>query len=114
MVMRPRATASRDVIAFSPTSTIWMAPDGLTCDKRVRRSGMRLDRFATDLGIEVSLREEKRQALERDRQVDALQLDVRWDVQRSGREVEHRLDPCQDHSIDDGLCGCRWHRDHRD
>ena len=49
------------------------------------------------------LREVERQALERDGQVDALQLHVRRHLQRPGREVQHRLDAGRDHQIDDVL-----------
>ena len=42
--------------------------------------------------ITLSLREEERQAFERDRQVDAFQLHVRRHLQRPRRKIQHRLD----------------------
>src|SRR5215510_11787466 len=60
--IEPRATASRAVTGLSPTSTIRMRPRASTCDNR----GLRL--------LDIALREEERQALERDRQIDTLQL----------------------------------------
>src|ERR1051325_7506135 len=62
MRIDPRAIASRAVTGLSPTSTIRTRPRASTCDSR----GLRL--------FDIALREEERQALERDGQIDALQL----------------------------------------
>ena len=56
----------------------------------------------------------KRQALERDGEIDALQLHVGRHLQRAGREVQHGLDPGRDHQIDHALCRRRGHGDDGD
>src|SRR5215831_3742368 len=93
MRMDPRAIASRSVIGLAPTSTIWTRPRSSTCDRR-RGPAFRLLFFC------ISTRQEKRQALERNRQIDALQLHVRRHVERTGREVQDRLDPGCHHQVD--------------
>src|SRR5688572_24812972 len=69
IVIRPWATASRAVIGLALTSTMRAAPPGPTWDSRL-------------VAIALPLRQEKRQALERDRQVHALHLHVRRHLQR--------------------------------
>ena len=85
---RPRAS----VTGLSPTSTIRMRPRASTC---VKRGGLRhaagLLRRRPRHSPSPCARIE-RQALERHRQVDALQLHVRRHLQRARREVEHGLD----------------------
>src|SRR6185295_13888085 len=70
IVIRPRAMASRVVTGLSLTSTIRTSPEVPTCDRRAD-SRARLAGCIGVLRIEISLREEERQAFERDRQVDA-------------------------------------------
>ena len=45
----------------------------------------------------------ERQALERHRQIHALQLDIRRNLQRARREVEDRFDSSSDHLLDNRL-----------
>src|SRR5205814_9381341 len=78
MAIEPRAIASRAVTALAPTSTIRTRPRASTCDNRGLRA------------IFVAVREVERQALERDGQIDALQLHAARHPQRPGREVQHR------------------------
>src|SRR5687767_13495893 len=91
MLTVPRATASRAVTAFSPTSTILIRPRASTCDNRgppsprLRRAGPRL------VAIVDTLREVEREAFERDGQIHALQLHGLRHLQRAGREIENRL-----------------------
>ena len=105
--MRPRATASRAVTALSPTSTIRrraVSVDAMRGDARSRGLRLPVRRRVFSLpSLPPSLREEERQALERDGQVDALQLHVRRHLQRAGREVQDRLDARRDDRVDDGL-----------
>src|SRR5919201_1135166 len=72
MAIDPRATASRLVTGLSPTSTIFTRPWLSTCE-RPRRL------FA----IVLALRQEERQAFERHGEIDALELDVRGNLQRA-------------------------------
>src|SRR5687768_8263300 len=69
IVISPRATASRAVTGLSPTSTILTRPFASTCE--------------SFLGITSVLGEIEGQALERHREVHALQLHVRRRLQRS-------------------------------
>ena len=58
--------------------------------------------------------EEERQALERNGQVDALQLHLRQDLKGSRREIQHRLDAGRDDEIEDVLGGGRRNGDDGD
>src|SRR4051794_6544983 len=104
MVIEPRATASRAVAGLSPTSTICTRPCASTWDSR--------DLRATCI-LSFAARKIERQALERYRQVDALQLDVGRHLQRTWREVEHCLDAGRHHEVDDALCRLCRDGDHR-
>ena len=64
--------------------------------------------------IAIALGEEERQAFERHRQVDALQLHVGRHLQRAGRKVQDRLDAGGDDEAEDVLRGRRRHGDHGD
>src|SRR5262245_52076447 len=87
------ATASRMVSALPPTSTIRTRPRASTCDSLpVLRAAMLF--FA---------REKERQALERDGQIDVLQLDDRRNLQRAGREIQNRPDPGLHDGVDHRL-----------
>src|SRR4051812_13050642 len=66
----PRATASRAVDGLAPTSTIRIRPFSSTWDSFLLTS--------------FSLHEKERQALERHRQIHALQLDAARNLDRSG------------------------------
>src|SRR6185503_16557825 len=99
----PRAIASRAVTGLSPTSTILTRPRASTWD-----SALRL------LTIALALRQEERQALERHRQVDALQLHVGRHLQRAGRKIQHRLDAGGDHLPEHVLRRRRRHGDDGD
>src|SRR5689334_5008332 len=89
MVIVPRARASRLVTGLPPTSTIFTRPRRSTCDSccrgvtSLRAAEVREPRFLVTV---LTLSEIERQALERHRQIDALQLDVVGHVQRAGRE----------------------------
>src|SRR4051812_5523761 len=109
MVIVPRATASRLVIGLSPTSTIFTRPRTSTCDKRPARPAP-----PALLLIALTLREEKRQAFERHRQVDALQLHVWGYLQRAGRKIQDRLDAGRHHQPEHVLRVRRRNRNHRD
>src|SRR5687768_16934509 len=105
ILMSPVATASRLLTGLSPTSTIFARPRASTCE---RRRGLR------GAVIGVSLREIEGQALQRDREVDALQLHVGWHpVERARGEVQDGLDAGGDDLIDHWLGVRRRHRDHR-
>src|SRR3954470_18745363 len=104
IVISPRASASRVVTALSPTSTMRTSPRGPTCDRAAD---------CLPAGI-FTLREIERQALERDRQVDALQLHILRHLQRARREIEDRLDAGGDHHLHHPLRVRRGNRDHRD
>src|SRR5262249_4817674 len=67
ILIRPRAIASRAVAAFCDTSTIRIFPRASTWESRGAGSVVRLR-------ILVTLDEKERQALERHRQIHALQL----------------------------------------
>src|SRR5712671_4713977 len=102
IAIEPAAMASRAVTGFSPTSTIFTRPRRSTCDSvatAVRRARLASPAFPTRPAapalpalpappalclIVFSLRQEERQALERDGQVHALQLDVGRRLQRPG------------------------------
>src|SRR5262249_20765158 len=62
----PRAIASRSVTGLPPTSTIFTRPRASTCE---RARGVLLR-------IVIPVSEKERQALERDGQIHALQLDA--------------------------------------
>src|SRR5882724_2739320 len=89
----PRAIASRLVTGLSPTSTMRIRPRRSTCES----SGAAFD-FRLTAGLRglfftlIPVRKIEREALERDCQVDALELHVRWHLQRARRKVQHRLD----------------------
>src|SRR4051812_34503359 len=100
IVIDPRAMASRAVTGFSPTSTIRTRPRASTCDSLLR--------------VIALLRKIKGQALERDRQVHALQLDVFGHAECSRREIQDRLDPGGHDQIDDPLGGRGGDGDDRD
>src|SRR5215471_955459 len=95
----PRAIASRVVTGLSPTSTICTRPRASTC---------------VSLRFAIALGEEERQALERDGQIDALQLDVRRHLKRARREVQDRLDARADALLQDWLRRRRRNRDDGD
>src|SRR5262245_35396226 len=88
----PRATASRSVTGFAPTSTMVMRPRastwlsaGLTC----------LCPFVIDASLAFiidALSQKERKAFERHGEVDALQLDAGRHLQRARREVQDGLD----------------------
>src|SRR5690348_5553805 len=101
IVISPVATASRTVTGFSPTSTMRTSPRGPTCDRRL---------FPTV----ISLRQVEGQALERNRQIHALQLDVVGHLDRARREVQDSLDARADHLIDHRLRVLCGHGDHAD
>src|SRR3954470_24689563 len=71
IVIRPRATASRDVTGLALTSTIVTAPRGPTCESPW--TCFDFERL-TRLRIELSLCQKERQAFERHRQIHALQF----------------------------------------
>src|SRR5262245_29189929 len=102
MRTRPRATTSRAVTGLPPTSTMRAWPSGPTWVS------------SRDFGDIHTSREEERQALERHREVDVLQLDALRDAQRAGGEVEDRLDARADDRVDDLLRGVGGHGEHRD
>src|SRR5687768_3643173 len=118
IVMRPRATASLVVTALLLTSTIRTFPVASMWDSRGSRpsSPVRPRRAPETLlvAIAVSLCEKEREALERHRQVDALDLDVGGHLQRPRREVQHRLDARGDDLVDHRLCGGSRNGNHRD
>src|SRR6476646_899277 len=87
IVTSPRAIASRVVTALPPTSTMRTRPCASAC---------------VSLAIDV-LRQEKRQALERYREIHALQFDRIRHLQRTWGKVEDRLDARRHHEIDDML-----------
>src|SRR5678816_2435852 len=95
IVMVPRASASRVVTAFSPTSTMRTRPRASTWESDFCGAdpcGARGRLAITGL----SLSEVERQALERHGQVDALQLHVGRHLESTGREIQDRLD-ARDH-----------------
>src|SRR5262245_37960430 len=107
IVMVPRASASRLVIGLAPTSTIFTRPRRSTCDScpvlptRVRGADPAGRRA---LATVLTLSKVKRQTLEGDRQIDALQLDAVRHMQRARRKVENPLNPGGDNLIDHRLC----------
>src|SRR5690349_20772952 len=96
----PRATASRAVTGLPPTSTILTRPRASTWDRRAALSF---------LGIALLLREEEGEALERHREIDALQLHVRRHLQRARRKIQHRLDARGDDEVEHVLRRRRRH-----
>src|SRR5207248_2861747 len=82
IAIEPRAIASRAVAGLPPTSTILMRPARSTC--------VSLPFLLLTAGL--SLSQEKREAFERHRQVDALQLHVVGHLQRAGRKIEDGFD----------------------
>src|SRR5262245_17649181 len=108
MRIEPRAIASRAVTGFSPTSTMVTRPRESTCDSAWPTRGARLLRFV------ISLRQEKRQALERHGEIHRLQLHARWNLQRAGRKVEDGLDSSCHDEIQDALGRRRRHGDDGD
>src|SRR5262245_26253185 len=105
IVTRPDAVASRSVAVLAATSTIRMRPCGSTCVSFGRAMRLILRRGGAALRVAVAVGQEERQALQRHRQVDALELDARRHPERAGREVEHRLDPAARHLVEHVLGG---------
>src|SRR5436853_3785912 len=89
IVIAPRATASRAVAGFAPTSTILTRPRSSTCDS-----------FLANV---VPLGQIERQALERHGEVHALQLHIVRDMERARRKVQEALDARRHDLIDDRL-----------
>src|SRR5262249_16323264 len=108
IVMAPRATASREVTAFSPMSTILTRPAASTWDSRAAARGRR------DLATSLPLRQKERQTLQRHGQIDALEFHVVGHLERAGREVENRLDAGGHDLVDHRLRRRSGHRDDRD
>src|SRR5436853_3202182 len=102
IVIDPRATASRAVAGLAPTSTIVTRPRSSTCVS-LTLPLLPFSTFPLSLATVVPLREVERQALERHREVHALQLHIVRHVQRARREVENPLDAGGNDLIDDGL-----------
>src|ERR1700722_11161569 len=75
IVIAPRATASRAVTGLSATSTIFTRPRASTWGSEPLRSDPPAPpaRPALLFAVMLALRQEERQALERDGQIDALQ-----------------------------------------
>src|SRR5262245_51728198 len=101
IAIAPRARASRLVTGLSPTSTIRAFPVS-------SRWGSTSARFASALRalratLLVPLRQVEGQALERDREIDALELDILWNLEGTGRKVQNRLDPGGDDLLDHRL-----------
>src|SRR5579862_774544 len=119
MVIVPRATASRFVIALSPTSTIFTRPRASTCDSVTAAPGRPAAPAPAlpdlpALFFMFALRQEKREALERDGQVDAFELHAGRHFERARGEVQHRLDAGGDDEIEHLLRGGGRHRDDGD
>src|SRR5690606_6170660 len=110
--MNASAVASRTVGGFSPTSTIRTAPAASTCVSVRGRRGM-APSLAGRL-FDAFPRQEERQALERLREIDALQLHVGRHRQRSGGEIQDRADAGADDLVDDLLRRRRRHGDDGD
>src|SRR5471032_2557313 len=98
--IEPRAIASRLVTGFSPTSTILMRPRLSTCERR------RL--------LFIAPGQEEGEALERHREIDALELHVGRHLERAGRKIQHRVDPGGDDEVEHVLGGGGWHGDDGD
>src|SRR5438093_2320309 len=82
IVIVPRATASRFVIGLSPTSTIFTRPRRSTCDNVPALPALPgLPAPPGLLVFAIALRQEKRQAFERHREVHAPQLHIRRRLQ---------------------------------
>src|SRR5262245_53317392 len=100
--------ASRAVTGFPPTSTIGTRPRESTCDSCAFAlpglPGLPASPAlpALDL-LTVPSREIEREAFERHREVDALQLHISRHLQRPGRKIQDGLDPRRDDKIDDAL-----------
>src|SRR5262245_31489208 len=109
IVMLPCATASRAVTALAPTSTIFTRPRASICDRVAPTLPAlpALPALATLRFFAIALSQQKRQALERHRQIDALELHVRRRLQRARGEIEHRLDARGDDQVEDVLRGRR-------
>src|SRR5580765_8003036 len=101
--MNSTAVARRSVTGLSPTSTMRTLP--------LESTWLSVGRLR--IGSRVAC-EIERESLERLRQVDALQLDVRRHGERAGREVEDRFHTRRHHLVDHGLSGRGGHRNHRD
>src|SRR5688500_8204439 len=108
IVISPRASASRLVTGFAPTSTMRALPLSSTCDSRAAGRGRRLATLLLPLG------QIEGQAFERDRQINTLQLDVLRYFQRTRREVQNRLHPGADDLVHNRLRMWRGHGDHGD
>src|SRR5687767_10953861 len=110
ITISPRASASRLVTGLAPTSTIRALPFASRCES------LRAEALA-EAGlpaIAFSLGEVEREALERHREIHALQLHVPGDLQRSRREIEDRLDSSADHLLDNRLRVRSGHSDDGD
>src|SRR4051812_2839407 len=92
IAIEPRAIASRAVIGLSPTSTIFTRPRASTCERCADGGRSDLTDLPALLVLDIGLREEKREVLERDGEIDALQLHIRRHFERARREVQNRLD----------------------
>src|SRR5688500_841268 len=99
ITISPLASASRLVTGLAPTSTIRALPFASRCES-LRAEALAEAGLAA---IAFSLGKVEREALERDRQIHALQLHIVGDFQRPGREIEDGLDPGEDDLIDDRL-----------
>src|SRR5262245_15049236 len=90
IVISPRAVASRAVTALSPTSTIRALPFASRCES----TGAGVEPAVRTLlaTLLISLSKVEGEAFKGDSQIDALELDIRWNFKRSGRKVEDGLD----------------------
>src|SRR5438552_5596347 len=105
----PRATASRAVAGFSPTSTIVTRPRASTCDSarallraRSTFARWRLTRASVDkpawparpalLVFAIALSQKEREAFERNGEIDALQLHVGRRLECARRKIQDALD----------------------
>ena len=103
----PSATASRAVSGLADTSTMRTRPRASTCESR--RAGS-----TACFGIGLLSRQEERQALERDGQIDVLELHARRDFQRAGREIQDRANPGMHGGVHDPLRRVGGHGHDRD
>src|SRR5262249_19769758 len=104
-VMCPRAIASRTLTGFALTSTIRIRPVSSTWERRAP---------CLVLGIGFALHEKERQALERHREIHALELHAARHLEGARRKVEDRMPARGDHRVDDRLRGVGGDGDHGD
>src|SRR5687767_14111727 len=102
------ATASRSVSAFAETSTMRTCPRASTWDRRGARRRLLFG------DIRSASRQKERQTLERDRQIDVLELHAARYLQRAWREIQNRANPAGDRQIDGLLGGLGRHGNHGD